>query len=403
MTLFICWVVFPLVLGMIAIGCGLLVERAADFRLPGALLLPIGFAVVIVAAALATMTGATARLATPFVLVLAVAGYGLSYPWRGRRLDRWALACVVGVFAVFAAPIVLSGQATFAGYITLDDTSTWLALADRFMQHGRDLSGLAPSTYSQVLRDYFGTGYPVGAFLPFGLGHVLTGEDTAWLFQPTIVFAGAVLSLVLSSLSGTVLKLRPLRALVAFVAAQSALLYGYSLWSGIKEITAAALLALVVALVPWTLRQERLRRVLPLALPIAATLVVLNVGGGVWFSALLVLAAVLLVRFGPRVFAPRLATLSVLGLALAAPSLVIASSFVHSASGGDVTTSNGIGNLFHRLSYLQIFGIWPAGDFRGRPHDMQLTSVLIVALCLAALVGLAVALRRRSWEFPLYV
>ena len=38
-----------------------------------------------------------------------------------------------------------------------------------------------------------------------------------------------------------------LRALAAFIAAQSALLYGYGLWSGIKEITSAALIALFAA------------------------------------------------------------------------------------------------------------------------------------------------------------
>ena len=41
----------------------------------------------------------------------------------------------IGVFAVYAAPVVLSGQATFPGYIKLDDDSTFLANLDRAMQH----------------------------------------------------------------------------------------------------------------------------------------------------------------------------------------------------------------------------------------------------------------------------
>ena len=109
---------------------------------------------MIVEADLVTMTSATAQLATPLAVALAVAGYGLA-DRRGRRVDGWALGCGVGVFAVYAAPIVLSGRATFAGYITLDDTSTWLALTDRAMEHGRSVAGLAPSTYQQVLTDYF--------------------------------------------------------------------------------------------------------------------------------------------------------------------------------------------------------------------------------------------------------
>ena len=190
MSLLVPWLVFPLVLAALSLGCGLLVERAAGLALPGALLVPLGLALLIVEADLVTMTGATAQLATPLALALAVVGFGLS-TGRRRRPDRWAIACALGVFAVYAAPVVLSGRATFAGYITLDDTSTWLALTDRAMEHGRTLTNLAPSTYQQVLTDYFHSGYPLGGFLPLGLGGKLTGQDVAWLFQPTIALYGA--------------------------------------------------------------------------------------------------------------------------------------------------------------------------------------------------------------------
>ena len=187
------WIAFPLILTLLSLGCGLLVERASGLSLPGPLLLPLGLALLIVEAGLVTMRGATAQLAAPLAIALAIVGFGL----RTRRpsLDTWAIGVAVAVFAGYAAPIVLSGQATFAGYITLDDTSTWLALTDRVMDHGRTLSGLAPSTYQQVLADYFGSGYPLGAFMPLGLGGKLTGQDIAWLFQPTLAFSGAMLAL----------------------------------------------------------------------------------------------------------------------------------------------------------------------------------------------------------------
>ena len=80
-----------------------------------------------------------------------------SWPWpppasllgaSGAGPERWAPGRgALAVFAVYAAPIVLSGQATFAGYIKLDDTATWLAMTDRAMEHGRNLAGLEPSTY----------------------------------------------------------------------------------------------------------------------------------------------------------------------------------------------------------------------------------------------------------------
>src|SRR5262249_7460913 len=153
-----------------AIGCGLVVQCVAGFSLPQALVPMLGLAAVIVVVDLVTLTDATAQLAAPLVVGLATVGYVLALPWRLRAIDGWAASCAVVVFVVYALPIVLSGEPTFAGYITLDDTSTWFALADRIMEHGQTVSGLAPSTYQQVLADDLGGGYPVGAFLTLGVG-----------------------------------------------------------------------------------------------------------------------------------------------------------------------------------------------------------------------------------------
>src|SRR5262249_58788582 len=111
-------------------------------------------------------------------------------------------------------------------------------------------------------------------FLPLGVGGKLVGQDIAWLFQPAIAFAGAMLGLSLYTLVVRLISRRWICALVAFVAAQPALLYGYAMWSGIKEVTAAALVALLAALLPTVFSAEALearspRRVLPLATAIA--------------------------------------------------------------------------------------------------------------------------------------
>src|SRR5688572_14078205 len=173
MTMLVAWVVFPTVLAVLSLGCGLLLERASGVRLSGPLLVPAGLAVVIVAASFATMDDATAELAAPLVVALAVAGYGLSLPLRAHRLDLWWLGSALAVFAAFAAPVVASGDPTFAGYIKLDDTSTWLAFTDYVMERGTDVAGLAPSTYEATLAANLSTGYPVGSQLPLGIGHEL--------------------------------------------------------------------------------------------------------------------------------------------------------------------------------------------------------------------------------------
>ena len=191
MTLLVCWIVFPLALGVLSLGCGLLLEAAAGIRLPGALLPSAGLAVIVVAAHFTTLSDATAELSTPLVVALAVVGLALYPPWRRGPLDRWAVATAASVYAVFAAPVVLSGAATFAGYIKLDDTATWLAITDHVMQHGHNLDGLAPSSYEATLAVNLPGGYPIGAFLPFGVGRELVGQDGAWVFQPYLAFLAA--------------------------------------------------------------------------------------------------------------------------------------------------------------------------------------------------------------------
>src|SRR5438093_13588903 len=142
MSLAVSWVVLPVVLGLLSLGCGLLLAQAAGGHVPPALLLPLGFAVIVVAGVLTTSNDATARLTVPLVIALAIAGLALSLPWRLRQFDGWRLASGVAVYAAFGAPVFMSGRATFAGYITLDDTSTWLGFTDRLMTHGRTLTGL---------------------------------------------------------------------------------------------------------------------------------------------------------------------------------------------------------------------------------------------------------------------
>jgi hypothetical protein len=391
------WIAFPVVLLAIAVGCGLLLERATGDRL-GPLLVPAGLAVVIVAANFTTMSAATVQVATALVIVLAIAGYALSWPFQWlRRPDGWAGACAVGVFAVYAAPIVLSGDNTIAGYMKLEDTATWLSMTDQVMSDGRSLADLPPSAYEAILRSTFDLGYPVGAFLPWGVVQPLVGQDLAWLLQPYMAFLGGVLALAIYALAAPLVESRPLRALIAFISSQPALLFGFMLWGAVKELLAVALLALLAALLPHLLRtQITPRSLIPAAVVTAATLATLSVGGAVWIAPLLAPALW-------AVWAERGRTEAIRGsvafVALAAlfsiPSLVLAG-FVSKGS-ESFTGNEDLGNLIEPLNFFQAFGIWPAGDFRLEPDQQALTWVLIVAVVALAVGGVAEALRRRAW------
>src|SRR5688572_17575195 len=88
------------------------------------LMFPLGLALIVAITQVVTYRDATAELATPLVLAAAVAGFASSGSrFWSARVDRWAAGAAGAVFVVFAAPVVLAGEATFAGYTLLGDTS----------------------------------------------------------------------------------------------------------------------------------------------------------------------------------------------------------------------------------------------------------------------------------------
>jgi hypothetical protein len=399
MTLLVCWLVFPLLLAAICLGCGLAVTRWSRTRVPATLLVPVGFAAVVVIGSFATLTPRTAPLTVPLFLAVAAVGLASSLPAVSSRVDVWAVGSALVVFAVFAAPVVLSGDATFAGYIKLDDTATFLALTDRAIEHGRSLEGLAPSSYEAALAFNLHF-YPLGSLLPLGAGAALTGQDGAWLYQPYLAFLAALLALVLYQLAALVLSYRPLRAAAAVLGAQAALLYGYALWGGVKELAAAPLVALVAALTGALFSSNRRGlAVVPLAVAGAALVGVLSIGAVAWLLPALVVAAVALVRRGDS---RKPVVLGALVVGLVVPSLAVARTLLGAGVLGSLRNHEELGNLIAPLSPLQLAGIWPTGDFRLRPDDLSATYLLLGVAVAAALLGVGVAITRRAWEIALY-
>lgn len=401
--LLVAWVAFPVIQLLVWLGCGCLAGRVAPGKVPRSLLAPLGFCVVVVAGGFTTAVPGLAPMTTPLVVALACAGFLLAPPWRGGRPSPWLVAALAGVFCVFAAPIVLSGAATFAGYIRLDDTATWLALTDRLMAAGRDIDGLAPSSYEATLFFNLADGYPVGAFIPLGVGGALIPTDTAWLIQPYMALLAVLLAAALWDLSGRALQCQRARALVVFLGAQPALLYGYYLWGGLKELAAAALIALVACLVFRAARPAASFPVLvPTALSVAALVGCLSVAGAVWVGPLL-LGALAAAAIGatPRDAAVRAAVLLILVVALIAP--VIAGGSLIPPTSSPLDDPDARGNLIEPLSVFQALGIWPAGDFRLDADAMVVTIALCVLAGGAALVAWAVAARGRSWDLLGYL
>ncbi len=397
------WLLFPAVLLAVLVGCGLLVRGLVDRPVPGALVPGMGFAVVTCVGMLTTAFAETAELTTPVVVALAVAGYIGAWPidWRGWRATLPAAAAGVGVFLVYGAPVILSGDATFAGYIKLDDSATWLALTDRVMEHGRSLEGLAPSTYEATLAFNLGGSYPVGPFLALGVGSELVATDTAWTIQPYMSLLAGILAATMVELARPLVNSAWLRAAAAFVAAQSAVLVGYVLWGGIKEIEGALLITVAAALAPLALeRGSGLSSVVPLALASAALLGVLSFGGAVWF--LLVLLVPLVVLWVRAQRSTRGAVMVLLAIAAVILLPLAAAGKLVSPDSSPLWSASELGNLFEPLSVFQVFGIWPVGDFRLRPDEEVITAILAAAAAAAAVTSAVTAWRRGSVGLLLY-
>jgi hypothetical protein len=422
------WVLFPLVLAAIGLGWGALVQWLAGERDLGPLTIPLGLATAIVVAGILTTFSLTASIAAPVTAIGALAGVG--YVWGRARLGTAPALAAVGVLAVYGAPVILSGQATFLGYVRLDDTATWFNLIDQLFSHARSFASLPSSTFKLNAQTDLGTtgtgsAYPSGAFMLPGVGHWVTGIDIAWIFQPYLACCAAAVSLSLYNMLERVLEWRWLRAFVAFIAAQSALLFGYAAWGGIKELTAAFLLALGIAtLGALIVRDEiRWRNLLPLAVVGGALMITLGPGAAIYAGPVLLLLALVLIwrALGGRDGIGTFVAIVAIGVVVAALVLIsgenlpvyIAAAFgvalvgalliltlsaagflrlvglfgallaaaavcglplwllighylnvdqgSYSAGQGSATT---LGNLLAPLRALEISGIWPAGDFR---------------------------------------
>jgi hypothetical protein len=410
MSLILSWVLFPLVLLVLGAGWGALVERLSGVTLDGVVIVPVGLATALVIAGTLTAFAATAEAAVPLVGVGAVAG--LIFVWPGWRLGRWAALAALGVLLVYGAPVLLSGQATFTGFIRLDDTATWFNVIDHVMSHGRSVAGQPPSTYSHVYTGDVGPTYPLGAFMLPGLARGLSGIDIAWVFQPYLACCAAAVSLCMFALSGPLVSSSRIRALLAFAGACSALLYGYSLWGGIKELTAAFLLVLTATLCIELLQRRPggVRGLLPFALACSALIQTLGVGAGGWVAPVLMLLAAVWIWRGRRSGELRMSLVSIAGLAafvtlLIVPVWLVLGEFLSKDAGLFSTgqsTATRLGNLIHPLSVFQLAGIWPVGDFRLFAPTFS-SAVLIGLVALAAVGGMLAGALRRQFGVVLYV
>jgi hypothetical protein len=401
------WVVFPALMLVLCAGSGLVVRRVAGpFTVPPLLLLPVGFAALVVLGGLLCYFAALAPLAAPAFVLLGVLGLVLergalrrAIERGGRRIDLWAIAAAVGAWAVVAAPVVLSGKPGFTGYAHIVDIAYQFDLAAHFAHSGRSIPTTSLSAYQAVLAKYLGSGYPGGGQWTLGGLSNLLPVDLSWLYQSFLAFVAAMSALSLYSLLGRLLRPRAWRALGAFVAAQPNILYAYALAGGIKELTTSCCLLLSAALLAQVLpRLAPGRQVFATAVAVSATLASLSLTTLPWLGVLGVGVSVTVVALQRGRLLRALAFLQMAAVAfvLSLPTLAASLKLLPVVKGAGPVD---LGNLAAPVPAISAAGVWISGDYRfpQYAHRGPSEALAVLVLVLAA-AGLVFAVRRRAWS-----
>ena len=162
------------------------------------------------------------------------------------------MAAALATYAVCAAPVVLSGNATLLGYYVDTDPAFHLELTTWLLAHGHSLAGVpvySPSAVTNMLHEYISSSYPLGADVAVGAVRPLAGQDLAWIYQPYMAVVMALTPLALGEVLRDAVPRRPMRALAAFIVATGGLIYAFYLQASVKEIVVILLLPAVVVLV----------------------------------------------------------------------------------------------------------------------------------------------------------
>jgi hypothetical protein len=403
------WVLFPLALLAVSVGCGLLVRRIAAGEVSRLLVAPVGFALVVVICAFATSYGWLAPVAAPLVVAAALAGYGLEARAGGIARARpklgsastWPLVAALVAFAAIGGPVFLTGGIGWTGYARIVDIAFQMDFAQHLADAGRVMPSNGNSSYNIVTAKLLGIGYPGGAQATLGVMANLVGTNVAWCYQAFLAFAASIGALAIYSVLGRVTRNGLFRCVGAAVAIEPNIMYAYTLAAGIKELTTAVLLMVMVALFVERLPGEGARRgTVPLAVAASGSFAAFSLGIAPWLG--LLLAGMFLVSLAKRSGHGRVlaswATFAAVGIVISLPGLITAAKLATvagSAIGGVVDL--GLGNLAVPVSRWASAGVYLTADYRYPLVHVTASHVFDVIVLALAVLGVAAAMFRRRW------
>jgi hypothetical protein len=396
------WIALPLLVVVASLGVGLLVERLTGLRFANGVTLTVGFAVSFVALALPYEVGLGAPWASALLVALAIAGFVVA---RGRVAAALpdtptALAALV-VYGLYMAPIVLSGQVSFAGYTLLGDTSVHFSLIDYISDHGGRLVSQVPSSYSSVTGTEITNGYPLGLHYELASVRWLLGAEVSRIYQPFLATTIALAVFPATQLLRKVGIPRLLGSAGAIVALVAYLPYSYALQGGIKELGMITLV-LLGGFVAWELVTSKRPVAWAVVYGIVTTAAfeIYSYGGLPWFGLMgfAAIAGLLILRRCDLRAALGIGTAAVAAFAVAALPVIPDSRHFFSQGNHLLSSSTGsdVGNLIGPIKIWEAFGVWLVDDFRLSPDRPEWTYALVGVVAVLVLFGAVWSITRRT-------
>ena len=395
----------PLVLYGLSVGLAMLAERVLRVDLPNALLAPVGLALLISLVMPVYRLGGASGLVLAITLPCALIGFALTRRSLRARLNPGSAGfAALGAYALYMAPVALTGHWTWPGYNFVNDTASNFIYAELLSRQGMTLPSAIDSTTTVIQAAPINLGYPVGAHGLLATVQPLTGAGLPAVYHPIIAAIAGLAAMSMAHLARRA-GLGPLPAAVAgLLPVGAVLMYRYGLHGSIKEELVVALMATAAALARLALdRDLSIRLAVLIALCAAALLHVFSAVGAAYALVLgVLLLAVALVEGRGVVAIGRLAGAGVaIGVLAVAVSLSDVTSFARHA--GDAFASEGgastayLGHLLRALPLDQVAGVWFSRDYREPvpPQYATENTIVVVVIALLAVVGIVLELRRR--------
>ena len=417
MLFFVANFLFPIFLIVICLGLGLFIRLILKKEQKLAITIVEGFALLISIGYLLTLTPQFSKLLPNTILAISLLGIFTNISFLTKIFQQTNQLLVLCVSYIFAAiPAIIYGKVSWAGWVQLDDTATFLAITDRIMNAGQTLTSTLQSTYDRVIHvvlgnSFFGSyssgtneqsfRYPIGSLIPIGTSAKLLGIDYAWIYLPNLFVCIALTAALFYNVFSFYFKKRWQIFCAALFAAQASTFYSYALWGGIKELTLVPIFLLnLIHLDSLISSKKKFVKNLDLIFRyLISAFAFYAIAGKTGLGFILGSLFIFLILRSASDFIKKVEFQISIVMLLSA-ILVFRSNISNLVNRYLVPEIPDSGNFSRSLNPFQILGVWPSGDFRANLYWQPFSQVMILGIFALSTYGIISSSKSKKYLIP---